>query len=126
MRLLLDTATFIFAVESPDRLSRRAALALENTEDVLELSSISVAEIAIKAAAGKFNFTSDSVQRGLQDLSVRILPYVVDHALELFGLPVKQRDPFDRQIIAQALVEGIPIVTPDRAFHLYKNVKVIW
>jgi PIN domain nuclease of toxin-antitoxin system len=46
--------------------------------------------------------------------------------MQLFDLPVHHGDPFDRQIIAQALVEEIPIVTADEAFRLYHGLKVIW
>jgi PIN domain nuclease of toxin-antitoxin system len=59
-------------------------------------------------------------------LGIRILPYSGDHALRLFELPVHHRDLFDRQIIAQALSEQIPAVTPDETFRLYKGLRVIW
>jgi len=99
---------------------------LENSENVLELSSISLAEIAIKAAVHKLDFTENDVGRALGDLGVRILPYGGSHAFRLFGLPRHHRDPFDRQLIAQALYEEIPIVTPDQTFGLYKGLKIIW
>jgi PIN domain nuclease of toxin-antitoxin system len=54
------------------------------------------------------------------------LPYTSVHALELFSLPLHHRDPFDRQIIAQALVEGLPVVTPDEMFRSYQGLKTIW
>jgi PIN domain nuclease of toxin-antitoxin system len=54
------------------------------------------------------------------------LPYRADHAFSLFDLPLHHSDPFDRQIIAQALSEQIPVVTPDEKFGLYKGLKVIW
>ena len=55
-----------------------------------------------------------------------MLPYTEDHALRLFDLPLHHPDPFDRQIIAQALAENIAVVTPDREFRLYKGLKTIW
>jgi PIN domain nuclease of toxin-antitoxin system len=55
-----------------------------------------------------------------------VLPYTSDHAFQLFTLPRHHNDPFDRQIIAQALLEDIPVVTPDDKFSLYKGLKVIW
>jgi PIN domain nuclease of toxin-antitoxin system len=57
---------------------------------------------------------------------LRILSLTPQHALELFDLPLHHRDPFDRQIIAQALVERIPIITCDEQFRLYKPLTVIW
>lgn len=99
---------------------------LENPENILEVSSISLAEIAIKAAAHKLDFPEDDVRHALDDLGIRILPYGGTHAFRLFGLPRHHRDPFDRQIIAQALCEEIPIVTPDEKFGLYEGLKVVW
>jgi PIN domain nuclease of toxin-antitoxin system len=62
----------------------------------------------------------------VEDLGIRVLPYTADHAFELFDLPLHHGDPFDRQIIAQALSEKIPIVTSDEKFNLYKRLKLIW
>jgi PIN domain nuclease of toxin-antitoxin system len=126
VRLLLDTAILIYAVQEPRRLTRRAAAALENPENVLELSAVSITEIAIKATLGKLSFTSAIGRQAIQDLDIRVLPYTGEHALRLFELPVHHSDPFDRQIIAQALSEKIPVVTPDEKFGLYRGLKVIW
>ena len=126
MRLLLDTAVLIYAVESPEKLSRRAASALKKSQNVLELTPISLAEIAIKAALGKLQLSAATLRQALQDLDIRILPYTADHAFELFELPLYHSDPFDRQIIAQALRERIPVITPDEKFRLYPGLKVVW
>ena len=126
MRVLLDTVTFIWAVSSPERLSRRAVAALRSDAAVRELSSISISEIAIKQARGKLTFGKDDVIAGLADLRVRVLPYTADHAFCLFDLPLHHPDPFDRQIIAQALAESIPVATPDESFRLYHELKIIW
>ena len=126
MRLLLDTATLIYAVVAPERLSKRAAGLLKNPRHVLEVSSISLAEIAIKANLGKLEISEADARQAILDLDARILAYTSDHALSLFGLPSHHRDPFDRQIIAQALFEEIPILTPDDMFSLYRGLKVIW
>lgn len=93
---------------------------------VLEISAISVSEIAIKTARGKLNLREEDVLTGLADLNIRVLPYAAAHAWRLFELPVQHADPFDRQIIAQALAEEIAVVTPDDKFKLYKGLKVIW
>ena len=126
MRLLLDTATFIYAVETPERLSKRANSALQNAENILELSAISITEIAIKAALGKLRLSADTIRHSIQDLDIRIMSYTSEHALRLFEVPLHHRDPFDRQIIAQALAEKIPVVTPDEKFRLYSGLKIIW
>jgi Uncharacterized protein conserved in bacteria len=126
MRLLLDTAILIFAVDSPERLSKRAVAALENPVNILELSAVSLAEIAIKTALGKLKISSEIARQAIEDLGIRTLPYTAEHALRLFELPLHHGDPFDRQIIAQALSEEIPVVTSDEKFGLYKGLKVMW
>jgi PIN domain nuclease of toxin-antitoxin system len=124
--VLLDTAVLIFAVQSPDRLSKRATAALKNLENVRELSSISLTEIAVKTSLGKLNISAPIARQAIEDMDVRILPFTSDHAFRLFELPVHHRDPFDRQIIAQALSEDIAIITPDREFGVYAGLKLIW
>jgi PIN domain nuclease of toxin-antitoxin system len=126
VRLLLDTAVLIFAVECPQKLSRRAASALQNSGNILEFSTVSLAEIAIKASLGKLQLTSDIARQAVEDLGVRILPFAAVHAFRLFGLPLHHRDPFDRQIIAQAFEENIPVVTSDDKFRLYKGLQLVW
>jgi PIN domain nuclease of toxin-antitoxin system len=126
VRLLLDTVVLIYAVEAPEQLSRRAAAALQNAENILELSAVSLSEIAIKASLGKLRISAATARQAVQDLDIRILPYTGEHAFRLFDLPLHHGDPFDRQIIAQALTEKIPIVTSDRKFNLYKGITIIW
>jgi len=94
---LLDTAVFILAAAAPERFTKRAASVLADPENTLELSTMA-----------------------------RLLPFTAAHAFHLFGLPSHHKDPFDRQIISQALAEGIAIVTPDESPRLYEGVKVIW
>ena len=126
MRILLDTAVLICAVESPERLSKRVASALQNPGNILELSAVSLAEIAIKTNLGKLAVTAAIARQAVEDLDIRILPFTAEHAFYLFGLPLHHGDPFDRQIITQALFEKIPVVTPDEKFSLYKGLRVIW
>lgn len=126
MRLLLDTVALIFAVESPARLSKRASVALRNPDNILEISTVSITEIAIKASSGKLRFPEAVLRQAMKSLDLRVLAYTGEHAYRLFSLPLHHRDPFDRQIIAQALCEQIPIVTSDRQFSQYEDVKVFW
>ena len=126
VRILLDTAILIYAVASPERLTKRATTILENAENVLELSTISLSEIAIKTVLGKLRLSADVARQAVAALNIRILPYTADHAFQLFDLPLHHADPFDRQIIAQALSEKIPILTSDENFSLYRGLKIIW
>lgn len=126
MRILLDTAVLIYAVETPERLSKRVAAALQNPGNVLELSAISLVEIAIKTSLGKLAVSAAVVRQAIADLDIRVVPFAAEHALHLFDLPLHHSDPFDRQIIAQALFEKIPVATPDEKFSLYKGLKIVW
>jgi PIN domain nuclease of toxin-antitoxin system len=125
VRLLLDTVAFIFAVQAPEHLSTRVDVALQKPENV-ELSAISLVEIAIKSTLGKLRLSAEDARKGVEDLGIRILPYTAEHAFRLFELPLHHSDPFDRQIIAQALAENIAVATPDEKFSLYKGLKIIW
>lgn len=100
--------------------------ALKSESSARELSAISLSEIAIKRASGKLPFDERDVLQGLADLRMRVLAYTAQHALALFGLPLHHGDPLDRQIIAQAIAEDIPVVTSDRLFRLYDGLKVVW
>ena len=126
MRLILDTVAFIWAASDPDRLSRGAMSALRKGTAVREISVVSLTEIAVKQNRGKLTFGKADAMAGVADLRLRVLPYAAEHAFRLFELPAHHADPFDRQIIAQALVENIPVVTPDEAFNLYEGLKVVW
>src|SRR4051812_15908128 len=99
---------------------------LQHNQAKLEMSSISLSEIAIKQALGKLDFSMEDVRSGIMDLKLRVLSYTAGHAFHLFSLPVHHCDPFDRQIIAQALAEEIPVVTPDEKFKLYAGLQVLW
>ena len=126
MRLILDTVTFIWAASAPERLSRAAMSALRKGTAVREISVISLTEIAVKQIRGKLSFGKADAMAGVADLRLRVLPYGSEHALRLFDLPTHHADPFDRQIIAQALAENIPVVTPDEVFTLYEGLRVVW
>lgn len=83
-------------------------------------------EIAVKAARGRLKFSAADTRHALEDLDIRVLPYTANHAFFLFDLPPLHADPFDRQIIVQALYEEIPVVTCDEIFSLYNGLKVLW
>ena len=126
VRLILDTVTFLWAVSTPERLSRAAISALRQGSAVREISVVSLTEIAVKQTRGKLTFTKADAMAALADLRLRVLSYTAEHAFRLFDLPTHHADPFDRQIISQALVENVAVVTPDEAFSRYKGLKVVW
>jgi PIN domain nuclease of toxin-antitoxin system len=126
VRVLLDTAVLIFAVEAPERLSQQASNVLKKPDNIRELSCVSLTEIAVKASLGKLGFSAAIAQQAINDMDLHVLPFSAAHAFKMFELPLHHRDPFDRQLIAQALCEDIAIVTPDQKFRLYQGAKIIW
>jgi PIN domain nuclease of toxin-antitoxin system len=125
MRVLMDTATFIWMLNRPARLSREAARVLKRPDTVRELSVLSLTEMAVKIYARKLDLTKEQIRQEIASARMQLLPYNAGHAYTFFDLPMHHHDPFDRQIIAQAIAENIPIVTSDEAFEKYP-VKVIW
>lgn len=90
------------------------------------LSTVSLVEIAIKRAIGKLDLPEKDVLRAIRELRITPLSFEPAHALQMFSLPLHHRDPFDRMILATAIAEKLPIVTGDRIFRRYSEVKVIW
>jgi PIN domain nuclease of toxin-antitoxin system len=117
MRLLLDTYVLIWWDEGA-RLSRGADAAIREADQVY-VSAVTGWEIATKAALGRLQ-TSRSVTEAIVETGFEELPVRLRHAQALARLEVHHRDPFDRMLVAQALVEGLTIVTRDRAFAVYQ------
>ena len=128
MRLLIDTHTLFWSVEEPAKVSATAMVAIRPlTNDVL-LSAATIWELAIKVGQGKIALSMPYrqwMERAIVDLKLTILPVSVEYADRQSILPMHHKDPFDRLMIAQALVEGIPIVSADAAFDAY-GVARIW
>lgn len=101
---------------------------LEDNEEDLFLSALSLTEIAIKNSVGKLNFSLGRISKALEDLRIGIIPFQNSDARVFFSLPLfsDHRDPFDRMLIATAISEDIPLITSDRHFKRYKGLQVIW
>ncbi len=127
MNVLIDTHTFLWFVNDDPQLSASAAALLEGDNTVL-LSMASLWEIAIKVSIGKLALPQPfdvfiPEQLALNDITV--LPIRLADCHQVSSLPFHHRDPFDRMIIAQALVEAIPVVSVDAAFDTYA-VERLW
>jgi PIN domain nuclease of toxin-antitoxin system len=122
VRVLLDTNILIkAALGELDALSRKTREILESVDTQRELSAISLAEVAIKVNAGKLVVGKKDLMRAIEDLRAEVLAYNARHAIQLFELPLRHKDPFDRMLIATAIAEAIPIVTMDVGFRNYKS-----
>ena len=125
MRLLIDTHALLWALGAPARLPIRVRDALRTPSNTVYVSAASVWEIAIKAALGKVNADIDEVADAAADVGFEGLSITIAHAQRVRRLPDHHRDPFDRMLIAQAVEEGLTVVTRDRAFAEYP-VQVMW
>jgi PIN domain nuclease of toxin-antitoxin system len=117
VRLLLDTRVLIWWDEGV-RLSRDATTAIREADQVY-VSAVTGWEIAIKTALGRLR-PSRTVTEALRESGFEELPVRLRHAEALARLEAHHRDPFDRMLVAQALVEGLTLVTRDRAFAPYQ------
>lgn len=127
-RLLLDTHTFLWFVTEDPKLSAVARRTIAASSNEPFLSSASVWEIAIKVSIGRLPIPAplDSfIPEQLKINRIELLPIDLHHLFKIAQLPFYHRDPFDRLLIAQAMVENIPILTADPAFDKYE-VERIW
>ena len=128
MRFLLDTHTLLWCFNASPSLSPRARRLIENGGNELLVSAASAWEIATKVRLGKLSTGEELVadlDRYLNQLGCDALPISLEHAVRAGALPGEHRDPFDRMLIAQALMENLPIISNDRIFDAY-HVRRIW
>ncbi|MEX1041434.1 MAG: type II toxin-antitoxin system VapC family toxin [Pirellulaceae bacterium] len=119
MRLLLDTHTLLWFVENDPKLSSKALDALADPNNDLLLSPATYSELAIKVGLGKYQLSdplADYINEAIRLYQLTILPIDVQHAAMIATLPQHHRDPFDRLLIAQAIVEQVSLVSSDIAF----------
>ncbi len=117
MRLLLDTHVVLWQLSGERELSVPARDAIAAADDLL-FSVVSFAEIGIKASVGTL-VVPDDLQARIADSGVRTLGLSPAHGLAVSEMPVHHRDPFDRLIIAQSMIEGLTVVTADARFRSY-------
>lgn len=121
MKLLLDTHLLIWAAGFPERMSADAHELIADTGNELFFSAASLWAIAIKSALGREDFTVDArlLRRGLLDNDYNELSVSSEHAVAIEGLPPIHKDPFDRLLVAQSMVEGITLLTADEIVSQY-------
>ncbi len=121
MKLLLDTHLLLRAAGQPERLSKEARGLIDADDNELVFSTVSLWEILIKMGLGREDFKADArlLRRGLLDAGYSELPIASAHVVAIETLPLLHKDPFDRVLIAQALVEGITLLTTDEVVARY-------
>ena len=115
MKFLLDTHLLLWAASDPEQLSLTAKKYIDNVENELFFSPASLWEVAIKNSLGRDDFRVDVrlLRRGLLDNGFSEMTITSEHTVFITGLPLLHKDPFDRLLIAQSLVEGITFLTAD-------------
>lgn len=127
--VLLDTHTLLWALSAPERLGDAISPVLRDRRTVLLVSAASAWEIGTKHRLGRLPRADGVIAtlgRAIERLGGSTLPITFDHAQLAGSLDWSHADPFDRVLAAQALVEGVPLATRDRAFSALGGLRVIW
>lgn len=124
MKLLLDTHILLWAAGRPEKLSRKARRLLDDPDNALIFSAVSLWEIVIKQGLGRddFDVNARQLRRGLLDNEYGELAVTSAHALAIEDLPPLHKDPFDRMLLAQSRVEGFTLLTADAQILQYPGL----
>ncbi len=128
MRLLLDTCTFLWIASGSTQLSRRAAQLFSDPANEVFLSAVSAWEIAVKYSLGRLRLPgppAEYIPSLRERHGIVALPVKEEEALYLPRIPSLHRDPFDRMLVCQAVVNGMALLTPDPLIVQYP-VRAIW
>ena len=127
MNLLLDTHALIWFINGDDQLPIKSIKLIKNIENKCFVSIGSIWEIAIKLSLGKLDLNGglDKISKIMSRYDIELLPIAFEHIQKLMTLDFHHRDPFDRIIISQGLVENLTVVTKDENFQKYK-MKIVW
>lgn len=118
MNIIIDTHIFLWLMGDLKKISDKYMRYIENVDNNIYLSSISIAEIMIKKSIGHLKFEADILEI-LKEMDIYILEFDAKSALLLGSLPLYHRDPFDRMIVAQSIVNDYKIITVDKKFSMY-------
>ena len=125
MAYLLDTHIFLWWAEDSSQLSRGIRCLLADPGNVIHISAASAWEISVKRALSRIQIRDDEVRFAIAENGFRTLTITIDHALRAGALPAHHRDPFDRMLIAQALLADLTLITADRSLSAYE-VDFLW
>jgi len=125
MRCLLDTHTIIWYFENNGRLSQNAETIIDDPDNLIYISSVSIWEIAIKTSLKKLDVSLESFLREVDQAEFTIVQLENSYMLNLLNLPKIHKDPFDRLLIATAQTENMTLITEDDNIHQY-DVQWVW
>lgn len=118
MNIIIDTHIFLWLATDTKKISIDHMNYLKDLNNNIYLSSISIAEIAIKKSIGHLKFDAD-IMKLLEEMDINVLNFDTKSALMLEDLPFYHKDPFDRMIISQAIIHKYKIITVDNKFKSY-------
>jgi PIN domain nuclease of toxin-antitoxin system len=127
VRLLIDTQAFLWANDAVEKLSHRAKRAILNPRNECVLSMASCWEMGIKVKRErlKLPFRFEALPDLLAEMHMDMLPISLKHIARIGVLPLFHKDPFDRLLVAQAMEEGLRVVSSDREFNRY-GIERVW
>ena len=127
MKLLLDTHVLIWSAENPTKLSERVTNLLNDTSNSWVISIASIWEMQIKIQTGKLTLDlplHELIEIQQQFNELQLLQIKSSHIYALRDLPNHHRDPFDRMLITQAIIENMPLISIDKVFESYSVAKI--
>jgi len=119
MKIIIDTHIFLWSLSDPSRIAEQKVRELESLANIIYVSSITIAELMIKASIGKLQINFDPVDLAQQS-GFELLDFSGRDALLLKNLPFHHRDPFDRMLISQSIATKYPLMTDDSKIKLYE------
>ncbi len=119
MDILIDTHIFLWLAGAPEKINKKHMQLLENLNNNIYLSVISIVEIMIKKSIENLHYDADILEL-LDQMGIEVLNFDIKSALLLEKLPLHHKDPFDRMIIAQAISNNYKIITADNKFKFYE------
>ena len=127
MNLLIDTHVLLWMMFEPEKLSKKVKQILENTKNIVNVSYLSLWEIAVKVKIGKLEIKMafEDIVENIENQGIIFLPIEKKHISETINLELHHRDPFDRMLIAQSKVENLTMITKDNNFSKY-DINIIW
>ena len=127
MKYLIDTQILIWSIIDTNKLSKKVLQILKNPANEIDISAVSIWEIAIKTSIKKLilPFEIKNIVREISRMNISILDINSLHLIKVADLPFHHKDPFDRLIISQAIIENISVISSDNNFKNY-DIDLIW
>lgn len=118
MKIILDTHIFLWSLSEPEKINPEKTFEIKTLANTIYISSISIAEIMIKASLNKLDIPFDPIEM-VEKSGFEFIDFNAKDAVLLRDMPFHHKDPFDRMLIAQSIANKFHIMSDDRKFKLY-------